>query len=67
MAEKAERQKEIDLRRKQRKAEELDTQPYISEPWEFFRVEWGSSVEFQQKARNCVLFGWSEIVKYTSL
>lgn len=32
MAEKAERQKEIDLRRKQRKAEELDTQPYISEP-----------------------------------
>eukprot|EP00438_Fugacium_kawagutii_P006745 Skav219157 [mRNA] locus=scaffold1574:869264:879006:- [translate_table: standard] len=33
MAEKAERQKEIDLRRKQRKAEELDTQPYISEPW----------------------------------
>eukprot|EP00434_Breviolum_minutum_P012501 symbB.v1.2.011013.t1/scaffold687.1/size172701/19 len=31
LAEKAERQKEIDLRRKQRKAEELDTQPYISE------------------------------------
>ena len=33
MAEKAERQKEIDLRRKQRKAEELDTQPYISAAW----------------------------------
>lgn len=32
MAEKAEKQKEWDLKRKQRKAEELDTQPYIAEP-----------------------------------
>lgn len=32
MAEKAERQKEIDLRRKERQAKELDIQPYISEP-----------------------------------
>ena len=31
MAEKAEKQKEWDLKRKQRKAEELDTQPYIAE------------------------------------
>ena len=31
LAEKAEKQKEWDLKRKQRKAEELDTQPYIAE------------------------------------
>ena len=65
LAEKAERQKEIDLRRKQRKAEELDTQPYISEPWELAESSGGVVWSFC-KELMVFFFGWSEIVKYSS-
>jgi hypothetical protein len=44
LAEKAERQNEIDRRRKERKAEELDTQPYISEPWGWRLACWDNFV-----------------------
>lgn len=49
MAEKAERQKEIDLRRKQRKAEELDTQPYISEP-RSVEIRWTLQIRSLQRS-----------------